>query len=405
MLNTPFSPWPSYTEDEVAAVSAVLRSNRVNYWTGTESREFEREFATWCGTTHAVALANGTLALDVALHALGIGPGDEVVVTPRTFIASISCVVNAGAIPVFADVDPCSGNLTANSIMQVLSPRTRAVICVHLAGWPCDMDPIMDLAHQRGLKVIEDCAQAHGARYKGKSVGSIGHVGAWSFCQDKIMTTGGEGGMVTTSDEALWRAMWAFKDHGKSYAAVYERDHPPGFRWLHESFGTNWRMLEMQAAIGRLQLRRMTEWTARRSQHANEILNCCRSLPALRVPQFPDETGTSSRQAVSCNHTIHAHYKCYVYLRPERLADGWSRDRIIEAINARGVPCYQGSCSEVYLEKAFDGTGWRPATRLITARELGETALMFLVHPSLTDTEIAKTCDTIRLVVGSASRS
>ena len=208
----------------------------MNYWTGKECREFEREFAAWCGARHAVALANGTLALDVALHALGIGPGDEVIVTPRTFIASVSCVVNAGGIPVFADVDPDSGNITAETIERVLTPRTRAIICVHLAGWPCDMDPIMALAERRGLKVIEDCAQAHGARYKGRSVGSIGHVGAWSFCQDKIMTTGGEGGMVTTNDEALWRTMWAYKDHGKSYAAVYEREHPPGFRWLHETF-------------------------------------------------------------------------------------------------------------------------------------------------------------------------
>lgn len=237
----------------------VLQSNQVNYWTGIECREFEKEFAAWVGVPHAVALANGTLALDIALKALGIGSGDEVIVTPRTFIASVSCVVNAGATPVFADVDPDSGNVSAATIARVLSPRTRAVICVHLAGWPCDMDPIMELATANGFYVIEDCAQAHGARYKGRSVGAIGHIGAWSFCQDKIMSTGGEGGMVTTNDVALARAMWEYKDHGKSYEAVFERQHPPGFRWLHESFGTNWRMLEMQAAIGRIQLRRMTE--------------------------------------------------------------------------------------------------------------------------------------------------
>ena len=206
MLNTAFSPWPSFTVEEADAARAVLLSNKVNYWTGTECRNFETEFAAWCGTAHAVALANGTLALDVALKALGIGPGDEVVVTPRTFMASISCVVTAGATPVFADVDPDSGNLTAATIAAVLTPRTRAVIVVHLAGWPCDMDPIMALADQHGLKVIEDCAQAHGARYKGRSVGCMGHVGAWSFCQDKIMTTGGEGGMVTTNDAEIGRA-------------------------------------------------------------------------------------------------------------------------------------------------------------------------------------------------------
>jgi dTDP-4-amino-4,6-dideoxygalactose transaminase len=389
MLNTPFSPWPSFTAEEAEAVQQVLLSNKVNYWTGSECREFEREFAAWCGTRYAVALSNGTLALDVALKALGVGPGDEVVVTPRTFIASVSCVVNAGATPVFADVEPDSGNISANTIAKVLSPRTKAVICVHLAGWPCDMDPIMALAGEHGLKVIEDCAQAHGARYKGRSVGSIGHVGAWSFCQDKIMTTGGEGGMVTTSDEALWRSMWSYKDHGKSYEGVYERRHAPGFRWLHESFGTNWRMMEMQAAIGRIQLRRVEDWSILRARNAEAIWEACRKHPVVRVPQ-PDMR--------------HAHYKCYVYVQTSRLADGWSRDRIIDEINASGVPCYQGSCSEVYLEKAFDGTGWRPAERLPVAGELGETALMFLVHPTLTEAELKKTCDVIDQVLERACR-
>ena len=390
MLNTPFSPWPSFTAQEADAVRNVLLSNKVNYWTGTECREFEKEFAAWAGTRYAVALANGTLALDVALKALGIGPGDEVVVTPRTFIASISCVVNAGATPVFADVEADSGNLSAATIAKVLTPRTRAVICVHLAGWPCDMDPIMALAETHGLKVIEDCAQAHGAQYKGRNVGSIGHVGAWSFCQDKIMTTGGEGGMVTTNDEALWRTMWSFKDHGKSYAAVYEREHAPGFRWLHESFGTNWRMLEMQAAVGRIQLQRMADWTAARTRHAEQIWATCGACPALHVPAVP----AGMR---------HAHYKCYAYVRPEKLAQGWSRDRIVAEINALGVPCYQGSCSEVYLEKAFDGTGWRPAAPLPAAHALGATSMMFLVHPTLTQAEVDKTCTVIAQVMQQAT--
>ncbi|CAJ0775896.1 GDP-perosamine synthase [Ralstonia psammae] len=391
MLNTPFSPWPSFTAEEADAVQRVLMSNKVNYWTGTECREFEKEFAQWTGTRYAVALANGTLALDVALKALNIGSGDEVVVTPRTFIASISSVVNAGATPVFADVEADSGNLSAETIARVLTPRTKAVVCVHLAGWPCDMDPIMALADQHGLKVIEDCAQAHGTQYRGRSVGSIGHIGAWSFCQDKIMTTGGEGGMVTTNDEALWRAMWSFKDHGKSYEAVYERPHPPGFRWLHESFGTNWRMLEMQAVIGRIQLGRMSDWTARRTAHAEAIWAACRQHAVVRVPEVP--VGD-----------VHAHYKCYVYVEPKHLAQGWTRDRIIEEINAAGVPCYQGSCSEVYLEKAFDNTGWRPGAPLPVARSLGQTSVMFLVHPTLTDAEIAKTCTVVDDVLTRAAR-
>lgn len=390
MLNTPFAPWPSFTPEEATAVEQVLLSNKVNYWTGTECREFEKEFAAWCGTGYAVALSNGTLALDVALKAMGVGPGDEVVVTPRTFIASISCVVNAGATPVFADVEADSGNLSAATIDKVLTPRTKAVICVHLAGWPCDMDPIMALAQENGFKVIEDCAQAHGARYKGRSVGSIGHIGAWSFCQDKIMSTGGEGGMVTTNDEALWRAMWSFKDHGKSYAAVYERAHPPGFRWLHESFGTNWRMLEMQGAIGRIQLRRMADWSSRRKANAEAILAACAQHAVAVVPVVPEGS-------------VHAHYKCYIYVEPSQLAAGWNRDRMVAAINGHGVPCFQGTCSEVYLEVAFDDTEWRPATRLPEARRLGEISMMFLVHPTLSAEEIGKTCSVVDQVLREAT--
>lgn len=390
MLNTPLSPWPSFTKEEANAVQRVLLSNRVNYWTGTECREFEREYAAWCGTTHAIALANGTLALDLALHGLGIRQGDEVVVTPRTFIASVSCVVNAGATPVFADVDADSGNISAETIVAVLTEKTRAIICVHLAGWPCDMDPIMALAKARGIKVIEDCAQAHGAIYKGRRVGSIGDVGAWSFCQDKIMTTGGEGGMVTTQNEAVWRRMWAFKDHGKSFEAVYERAHPPGFRWVHESIGTNWRMLEMQGVIGRIQLQRMPLWTEIRNRHAEAIWKTCARSPLFRVPRVELDR-------------IHACYKAYVYIRPEQLKSGWTRDRLVDAINAEGVPCYQGSCSEVYLEKAFDELRARPSCRLPVARELGETSLMFLVHPTLADAEIMKSCAVIESMAQKAS--
>lgn len=391
MLNTPFSPWPSFTEEEADAVRNVVLSNKVNYWTGQECREFEKAFASWAGTEHAIALANGTVALDLALHALGIGEGDEVIVTSRTFLASVSSIVNAGAVPVFADVDRDSQNITAQSIEAVLSPRTRGIICVHLAGWPCDMDPIMTLAARHDLKVIEDCAQAHGARYKGRPVGSIGHVGAWSFCQDKIMTTGGEGGMVTTNDRKLWADMWAFKDHGKSWEAVYEREHAPGFRWLHESFGTNWRMLEVQGAIGRIQLARMPAWHAARLKNAQKIWECAQSLPGLRVPSVSAEI-------------THAAYKCYVFVEPQALAEGWSRDRIIAEIVARGVPCFAGSCSEVYLEKAFDNTDWRPAVRLPVAQELGETSLMFLVHPTLTDAELEQTCEALTTVMALAKK-
>jgi dTDP-4-amino-4,6-dideoxygalactose transaminase len=398
MLNTSLAPWPSYSDEEISAVAEVLRSNRVNYWTGQQCREFEREFASWTGSQKAIAVSNGTLALDLALQGLGIGaayggsPTDEVIVTPRTFIASISCVVSAGAIPVFADVDKDSGLITAETIAAVLTDNTKAIIPVHLAGWPCDMAPILRLAADRNLKVIEDCAQAHGALYRGRSVGSIGDVGAWSFCQDKIMTTGGEGGMITCDDEALWSRMWSFKDHGKSWDAVYNREHAPGFRWLHESFGTNWRMLEMQAAIGRIQLRRMEAWTVRRTEIAMRITSALQEFTAgLKVPLPAPE------------HQ-HAFYRLYAYVRDAGLKKDWTRDRIVAECTARGAPVFQGSCSEVYLEKAFERMAWRPKDRLPVARQLGETSLMFLTHPTITDDELERYVGAIRSVLERAVR-
>jgi dTDP-4-amino-4,6-dideoxygalactose transaminase len=378
MLNIKFSSWPSFTQEEADAVRDVLLSNKVNYWTGSECREFEKEFAVWSSSKYAAALGNGTLALDVAFKALDIGVGDEVIVTSRTFMASVSSIVNSGAIPIFSEIDLDSQNVTAESIKSIITSRTKAIVCVHLAGWPCDMDEIMAIASERDLYVIEDCAQAHGAKYKGIPVGSIGHIGCWSFCQDKIMTTGGEGGIATTNDESLWRKMWAYKDHGKSYEAVYEREHPEGFRWLHESFGTNGRMTEMQAAIGRIQLKRMPDWHRKRLNNANNIWNAARQCKGLRVPTMPD-------------HIEHAAYKCYVFVK----GGVELRDKIMMEINEKGVPCYSGSCSEVYLEKAFDNTGFRPNERLPLAKELGETSLMFLVHPTLTEEEIQRTCDVL----------
>lgn len=382
MLNTAFEPWPSFTDKEAEAVKNILLSNKVNYWTGQECREFEKEFASFSGTKYAVALANGTVALDVALKALQIGTGDDVIVTSRTFLASASSIVTAGANPIFADVELDSQNISRRTIEAVLTPNTKAIICVHLAGWMCDMDPIMQLAAEKGLYVIEDCAQAHGAKYKGKPAGSIGHIAAWSFCQDKIMTTGGEGGMVTTNDESLWKKMWSYKDHGKSYDSVYNKQHPPGFRWLHDSFGTNWRMMEMQAVIGRIQLTYMPDWTQNRIENADKILKAFDHSNYFTVNRPTDDY-------------LHAQYKCYVQVNINALPSGWSRDRIMQFINAEGVPCYSGSCSEVYLEHAFDNTNWRPKERLKNAQQLGETSLMFLVHPTLSEDNIKKTVDVI----------
>jgi len=383
--------WPSYSDAEIDAVRAVLASGKVNYWTGEQGRKFEQEYADYVGVAHAIVLSNGSVALELALRALEIQPGDEVIVTSRSFIASASSIVLCGAAPVFADVDADSQNVTAETIAAKITPSTRAIILVHLAGWPCDMEPILELAEQHDLKVIEDCAQAHGARYQGRPVGSFGHMAAFSFCQDKIMTTGGEGGLLVTNSEALWNRAWSYKDHGKSHAAVYcgDQDSGSAFRWVHESFGSNFRMTEMQAAIGRIQLGLLDDWVRRRRANAHILIEQLADLPALRIP-VPDE------------RTYHAYYKFYVFVAPDALHPDWSRDRIIDAVRARNVPCFGGSCSEIYREKAFVDSAFRQPSPLPVAHELGDTSLMFLVHPTLNNADMLHMSSVIRDVVQSA---
>lgn len=383
--------WPIFDARERRAVMRVLRSGKVNYWTGQEVSKFEAEFATYLGVPHAIAVANGTLALELALQSLGIGAGDEVIVPSRTFIATASAVAMRGAVPVVADIDPASQNMTAEAIAPLISERTRAIIPVHLAGWPCDMDSLMTLARNHRLWVIEDCAQAHGARYRGKPVGTIGHVGAYSFCQDKIMSTGGEGGMLVTADDAVRERAWSFKDHGKNEAAVRApRPNRYSFRPVHDSFGTNWRMTEMQAAIGREQLRKLDGWVARRRRNALRLAGHLMANPAIEVPVPP-------------KHIEHSFYKLYALVRPDRLRRGWDRDRLLVEINRAGVPCFSGASPEIYLERAFQNSGLAPRHRCAVAQSLGQRSLMFLVHPTLKDRHIDWIASTVCGVLGRAA--
>ena len=378
--------WPTFEQDEIDATVAILKSGKVNYWTGDQCKLFEKEFADYFGVKHAIALMNGTVALEAALYALNIGPGDDVIVTSRTFVASASAVVVRGARPIVADVDSNSQNITVDTIKAAMTPNTKAIICVHLAGWPCDMDKIMAFAKENNLYVIEDCAQSHGAKYKDQYAGTFADISAFSFCQDKIMTTGGEGGMVVTNDDELWRKMWSYKDHGKEFDTVYNKQHPPGFRWLHESFGTNWRLTEMQAAIGRQQLKKLSSWVAKRNQFATLLSNAFSEIDAFRVTLHPKEI-------------YHAYYKYYVFVKPEKLKNGWTRDKIMHEINAQGVACFSGSCSEIYLEKCFQDSNLAPEERLTVAKTLGETSLMFLVHPTLEESDIQKTITVVKSVI------
>ncbi len=385
--------WPNFTKEEINSVSRVLSSNKVNYWTGNECKEFESEFCRFSNSKFSIALSNGTVALDLALIALDIKKGDEVIVTPRSFIASASSVINIGARPIFSDIDPLTGNITAEHIKKKITKKTKAVICVHLGGMPCEMDDITSLAKEHKLYIIEDCAQAHGAQYKGKSVGSIGDIGAWSFCQDKIMTTGGEGGMVTTNNRHLWKKMWSYKDHGKNYSKVTSPSNKTGFKWLHDSFGTNWRMTEMQAAIGRIQLKKMDKWNKLRNRNAIQIIKT--------LSKFPNTINISSHPS----YVNHGFYRVYAAIKTDSLKKGWTRDRIIEEINSLGVPCFSGSCPEIYREQSFISSKLAPKKRLNNAKLLGEMSIAFLCHPNLRLRDLKLMTANIEKVVTKASYS
>jgi dTDP-4-amino-4,6-dideoxygalactose transaminase len=377
--------WPFYGEDEIEAVAKVLRSGRVNQWTGGEVFAFQDSLARAFGGKHCIALANGSLALELPLRVFGIGPGDEVVTTPRTFVASATSAMLLGATPVFADIDPDSGNITAESIEAVLTERTRAIIPVHLGGWPCDMPAIMELAERRGLFVIEDCAQSHGAEIDGRPAGSFGHAAAFSFCQDKIISTGGEGGAVLFKDETAFERAWSFKDHGKNRRKVNEPPAAPGFRWLHDSVGTNWRLTGPQAAIGLRQLEKLPEWRAARTRNAEIWAEALSNQPGVRVP-LPE------------GRFRHAYYRLNFYLRPG--FEG-AREEILARAGEAGLRLFTGSCSEVYLEEAFRDL---PRPDLPNARAMTGSSLAVELHPTLRAERLRlraeKLAEIIRAVVG-----
>lgn len=391
LLKPTRSRWPMFDADEIEAATNVLRSGKVNsLHHGAQCAAFERAMADLCDVPYAIAVANGTLALELALRALNVGPGDEVIVPARSFMASASCVVACGASPVFADVDAESQNITAETIEAVLTKKTKAAIVVHLAGWPCEMAEIMDLAGKHGFAVIEDCAQAHGASIDGRPVGSFGDAAAFSFCTDKIISTGGEGGMTVIKDRDVWKRAWAYKDHGKDpdeYSAIVPG---PDFLWLHSSLGSNFRMTEFQAAIGNCQLTKLSGWRRRRQMNASAFEEQISDLDAVKV--------TQPRRGIT-----HARYKGYLSIRPERLKPGWSKRRIIEEATGAGIACTTGSCPEIYLEDAFRGYARRPQRRLPVARHHGETTLMVPVDHTLSPADLEVSGLLLRRIIQEAS--
>ncbi len=383
--------WPEFNSDQVEIVTKVLNSGKVNYWTGKHGKLFEEKFSEWSNCKHSIALSNGSLALSSAYLALGLGEGDEFITTPRTFIATVSSGILIGAKPIFADIDSNSGAITAHSIEPLITKKTKLISVVHLGGWPADMLSICDLAKSKNISVVEDCAQAHGAKINGQSVGSFGDIGAWSFCQEKIITTGGEGGMVTTSCPYLYDKMWSFKDHGKTIESLRNKKNSLGYKLVHERLGSNFRLTEMQSALGIYQLKKLKEWHYIRKRNANLIYEALKDLKVIRIPR-----PTSEIQ--------HAWYKFYSYIRQDALLTNWNRDRIINEINKLGYPAYTGSCGEIYLENCIKDKGFAPQNRLKVAKEMGETSLMFLIHPSINIDQMINYANTLRSILLKAQR-
>lgn len=379
MLNHPkLAPWPFYEPDEIAAASQTLTSGQVNYWTGSLGKQFEAEYARTVGKKYGIALSNGTVALELALRVMNIQPGDEVIVTSRSYVASASCVLLLGAKPIFADIDYESGNISVESVAELITSKTKAIIPVHVGGWPCDMQSIMALAQKFNLKVIEDCAQAHGAAIEGKQVGAWGHAAIFSFCQDKIISTGGEGGMLLLDDAAEYKQAWAYKDIGRSYEAVFEREHPAGFKWLTETAGSNFRMTEFQSAIGLLQLKKLPSWIERRNAHANKIIEVLKTYRFIDAPVY--QSG------------VNAYYRCYTKIQSEFSATVINnmslRDFLVNEFEKALVPCFSGACSEIYREKLFNSNDLSPKFRLKNAAYFSDNAFCFLVHHTITDEQM-----------------
>jgi dTDP-4-amino-4,6-dideoxygalactose transaminase len=369
------APWPVFEDDERDAVDAVLRSGKANYWTGSICRDFEQAWSGRHAGRRSLAMANGSLTLDAALRVLGVGPGDEVIVASRSYVASAMCVAVCGAAPVFADVDPDSGCVTAATLEAVRSSRTRAAIPVHLGGWPCDMPAISEWASRHGILLVEDCAQAHGATIAGRVVGTWGEFASWSFCQDKIMTTGGEGGMLASANEALHKSAWSLAQHGKDHDLAFSAAEHGGsdYRWLVEHPGTNLRMTEMQAAVGLRQLAKLDRWLAARARNAGIMQEALRGVPSLRVPATP---------------AGHSHYRCVAFIEGPLPEATQRRGRCLEALRGAGVPAMHGSCSEIYRERFFADRGYAPREPLPVAHRLGATSLTFLVHHTIGETSM-----------------
>ncbi|MBZ5696744.1 MAG: DegT/DnrJ/EryC1/StrS family aminotransferase [Acidobacteriia bacterium] len=332
---------------------------------GEEVEAFEREFADFCGTRHCVALANGTAALHLGLLALGVQADDEVITSPNTFLATAEAITYCGAVPVFVDIDPATANLDPKLVERAITPRTRAILPVHVYGRPADMDPIREIAARHNLRILEDAAQAHGARYRGRRVGSLGHAAVFSFYPTKNLGAYGEGGALTTDDDQVAKFARAARSHGQT--ARYE----------HEFVGYNYRMQGFQGAVLRIKLRHLYAWTARRQEIAREYR---RLLAGARLEMPVDDTRDEC-----------VYHQFVVYAN--------NRNSIVTQLAAREIETVVHYPRPVHLQPAYSSLGLPPGT-FPHAERACERVFSLPIHPGLTAEQVAYVASSVRELVG-----
>lgn len=394
VYTAPFPPYPKYGDEEIRAAERVLRSGKFSRLSGEETKKFEQEYAEWFGVKHAIAVNNGTASIHVALAALGIGPGDEVIHTSHCFIGTATPSAHAGATPVFADIDPRTYNIDPKSIEEKITPRTKAIVPVHLNGCPADMDAIMDIAKRHNLYVVEDAAQAHGALYKGRKVGTIGDVASFSFWEDKLMTTGGEGGMIITNSDEINRVARMIQNHGEVAA---DSSYYVGERlYHHELLGWNYRMSELQAALGREQLKKLDSYIEGRRKNAHRLTELLKDIEGIITPYEPDDVK-------------HVFYK-YIIRLDRNVLDIDAKD-FVAALQAEGIPCsrrYPTPLHQqpVFVNKSGFGNSHFPFTDdvnygsgLPNSEKLPHDLVRLLMNPNMTESELQGTAKAVEKVV------
>jgi len=369
-----------YSKKSINKIKSILSSGKVNYWNGNEGKKFEREFSNYIGNKYSVAVSNGSVALEIALKTLGLKKKDQVIVSSRSFVISASCVLNLGLKPVFADVDH-NGNLNINTIKKAYNSNVKAIIIVHLNGLACDLQPIVKFVKKNKIFLIEDCSQAHGAVYQNKKVGSFGDISTWSFCTDKIISTGGEGGLISTNKKKLWLKSWSLKDHGKNYMSCFFKKHKTGFKWLHDNLGSNHRMTEIQAYLGREQLKTLDKNINIRNLIANLYLdglkNYYQKFDVLIKPNFKCQSCPLKKNIENCNKCVHSFYRLNLFVNKKKI----NQIKLVELLNKKMIDCSIGACPEIYREKIFKKYKLSPKKRLSNAKLLGETSIVFPINP------------------------